>query len=200
MALELLITRNAYAVVGGCRLSSYGFSRMRLGGNRYQTNLPLIVIRHYRLETTIMNATLTRSFVMPAGISEAIISSTEKQLKSYLGSPFAPFAELEIEFRAANAEALAVMEAEALEARKQDLITNGIELSIGHVSYAELLQIASLMKYGSKKNPEKKNWYGLSYSTLPEPYKNLVNEVHDALEGIQNREANALKAAIAETA
>ena len=129
-----------------------------------------------------MATTLTR----PEGIPAEVIACTDKQLRSLVNTPFGAHALAEIEFRIANAEALAIAEAEAIEARRNTLISEGTTIMGIKVSYEDLLHLATL---------NVKKWYEMPEGNI---VSKLVAEVATALEGIQSREANALKQAIAE--
>jgi hypothetical protein len=80
--------------------------------------------------------------------------------------------------RAQEAEATA-------EARRLDILENGTTILGIAVSYEELLHLATLSE---------KKWYGMPENNIVAA---LVEQVADALAGIQSREANALKEAIA---
>ena len=70
---------------------------------------------------------------------------------------------------------------------------NGAVIAGHHVTYKELLVLATLTRVPSAG---KANWYGITRDAIPSFFLQVADEVATALEGVQSREANALKSAI----
>jgi hypothetical protein len=137
----------------------------------------------------------TRSTDTPS----TIIDATDNALRGAIGNVFVDavfqtHAQTELDFRLAvkvatkaqiKANEQAIKDAEA-ELLKADLQANGTTVLGLAVSYEDLLHLATL---GVKA------WYEMPADSI---VARLVSEVTLALKDVQSREANALKAAIAE--